>query len=82
MDKKIENQESSPCQRVYNYLVDYITSNCYVPSIQEIAEETCLGSKSSVHECLQMLELMGKIQIQKKTPRAIKIVGYQFVKVE
>lgn len=82
MGKKVENQEISSCQRVYNYLVEYITDNCYVPSIQEIAEGTCLGSKSSVHECLQMLELMGKIQIQKKTPRAIKIVGYQFVKVE
>lgn len=69
-------------ERVYNFLVEYITQNGYAPSVREIADGTFINSTASVHDCLQMLEIMGKIKIKKKTSRAIKVIGFEFVKME
>lgn len=81
MEYEIEQERSTGRERVYNFLVEYITQNGYAPSVREICVGANLSSTASVYECLQILEIMGKIKMKKKTSRAIKIVGYQFVKV-
>ena len=75
MMRGIENRK-----RVYRFLVDYITENLYPPSFKEICEGTGLRSTSSVHNHLQILELVGKIEVRDWLPWAIKLVGYKFVK--
>jgi len=67
-------------ERVYRFIVDFITENGYSPSVKEICEGTYLSSKASVHDCLRKLKIMGKIDVKENTPRSIRLMGYKFVK--
>ena len=70
-------------QEVYNFIVGFVTENGFAPSVREICAGTGLKSTSSVHSHLLGLESEGKIEIkQGYSPRAIKLVGYKFVKME
>lgn len=81
---KILNKEKKPLTEkeyeTYMFLIDYIKENGYAPSYQEIAEEFGLKSTSTVYERMKKLERKGKIEIKSGQPRAIKIIGYKFVK--
>lgn len=68
-------------QSVYQFLIDYITENGFSPSAREIANGVGLKSASSVCNYLIDLERAGKIQTIPDTPRAIKLIDYEFVKV-
>ncbi len=67
-------------ERVYRFIVDFITENGYSPSVKEICEGAYLSSKASVHDCLRRLKIMGKIDVKENTPRSIRLAGYKFVK--
>lgn len=67
---------------VYEFLVEYFEKNGYAPTYKEIADGVGLSSKASVIEKLQSLEVLGKIVVKPKSPRAIKLVGYTLVKEE
>ncbi len=69
-------------ERVYNFVVDFILQNGYSPSIEEITVGSGLSSKASVHDCLQMLQMMGKIEMKRNVARTIWLVGYKLVKME
>jgi len=75
-------KETTGLERVYRFIVDFITENTYAPSINEICDGAGLSSKSSVHENLMKLKMMGKIDIKERTPRTIRLVGYKLVKME
>lgn len=81
MKNQIKSTKSSK-EIVYDFLVEFITENMYTPSIREICEGTYLSSTSSVYNHLCKLEEEGKIEIKAHSPRAIKLVGYKFVKAE
>lgn len=81
MDKELQMQGIETRQGIYKFLVDFITENGYAPTVQEIADGIGLKSKSSVYNHLQLLEMMGKIRMEKNKQRAIKLIGYEFVKV-
>ena len=81
MNNELQEQGIETRQGVYDFLVKFITENGYAPSVREIAEATGLKSTSSVYEHLQILEMVGKIHMEKNKPRAISLVGYKFVKV-
>ena len=66
--------------KVYNFLVDFFTQNGYAPSIREICSGVGINSTSTIFVHLAELEREGKIEIKDKSPRAIKLVGYEFVK--
>ena len=66
--------------KVYDFLVDFITQNNYAPSIREICEGVGLKSTSSVYSHLMALEREGKIEVKDRSPRAIKLLGFDFVK--
>lgn len=68
--------------KVYDFILEYIEKNGCAPSVREIAEEVGLKSTSSVAHHLSVLEEEGKIEIKGNSSRAIKLVGYKFVKVE
>lgn len=48
---------------LYNYLVSYITTNCYSPSYEEIQQNMNYNSKSTIQAHLRHLESVGLIQI-------------------
>lgn len=82
-DKQTRQPKGIGRERVYNFLVGYIMENGYAPSVKEIADGTGLSSTNTVYCHLLKLEEEGKIQMKRGySPRAIKVVGYGFRKVE
>jgi SOS-response transcriptional repressor LexA len=69
-------------QKVYDYLIKYIEEYCYAPSLREICVGVGLKSTSSVYEHLSKLEEEGKIKMRGNSPRAIKVIGYGYVKLD
>lgn len=82
MDNENEVTKGTRRERVYNFIVEFMKKNGYAPSVREICTGTDLSSTSSVYMHLLMLEDEGKIQMKKKSTRAIKVIGFQFVKME
>lgn len=83
MDKENMVTKGTSRESVYSFLVHYIKENGFAPSVREISIGTGLRSTSTVYNHLKMLEMMGKIEMKRgSSPRAIKLVGYEFVKVE
>lgn len=66
-------------KRVYEYICSYLEEHGYPPTVQEIAEKTKC-SISSAHGKLQRLEKLGLIAVKPGSSRAIKVIGYKFVK--
>lgn len=81
MRSKLVKRGNSTRQRVYDFIVQYIKKNGYAPTVREIGEAVSLKSTSSVFNHLIALENVGKIEIKDKASRAIRLVGYEFVKV-
>ena len=82
MVKKREQEKIELQQKVYEFLIEYITKNGFPPSLREIRDGMELKSTSSAYDCLCMLQERGKIEVKYDTARAIKLVGYKFVKEE
>ena len=62
------------------FVVKYMTENGYAPTVREIGEAVGLSSSSSVVNQLAMLEMLGKIHVEKYKPRAIRLIGYELKK--
>ena len=82
MERGIKQTRGTRREQIYNFLVDFVKKNGYAPSVREICAGTDLSSTSSVYMHLLKLEDEGKIQMKKKSTRAIKVIGFQFVKME
>ena len=82
MGKQDKKSRGTGQERVYNFIVEFIKNNGYAPSVREICTGTDLSSASSVYMHLLKLEDEGKIEMKRKSPRAIKVIGFQFVKME
>lgn len=61
-------------QRVYDYLVDFVTTHGYPPSVREIGDALDLKSPSTVHFHLTHLAELGYIEKDAGKGRAISIV--------
>lgn len=66
--------------RIRQFIIDYISSNGYQPTVREIGNGVGLKSTSTVHNHLQTMRLMGAIEGEIDKPRAIRVPGYEFVK--
>lgn len=65
--------------QLYKFLIDYIKSNGYPPTVREIGKE--LGCPSSmVQPKLYRLEVRGKLKVTPGMSRAIKLLEYDFVR--
>ena len=82
MDKQSSQPQNKNRERVYSFLVQYIKNNGFAPSVREISIGIGLNSTSSVHSHLLKLEDEGRIKMKRNSPRAIKLVGYEYRKVE
>lgn len=81
MKNQFESGGSSR-EKIYNFLVKFITENGYSPSFREICEGTYLRSTSNINSHLFKLKQEGKINMKGSMPRTISLVGYKYVKVE
>ena len=82
MEKEIGQTQITTKDIVYNFLVEFIKKNGYAPCLKEICAGTYLSSTSSVRNHLLELEDEGKIKMKPNSPRAIKVIGFQIVKME
>lgn len=64
----------------YNFIVSYIEDNGYPPIVREIMEGVGLASTATICYRLSRLEKDSHIKVKLSSPRAIKVVGYKFVK--
>lgn len=80
--KKISEEIENTTERVYAFLVEYVTNNGYPPTIREICDGVGVKSTQTVCTHLKRLQSMGLIHTEETKPRAIRLVGYKFVKEE
>ena len=66
--------------RIRQFIIYYISSNGYPPTVREIWNGIGLKSTSTVHSHLQNMRLIGVIEGEIDKPRAIRVPGYEFVK--
>lgn len=66
----------------YQFIISYIKENGYPPTVREIAHGINITSTSAVCERLSKLEKAGCIKTKLASPRAIKVIGYEFRKKE
>ena len=82
MGRESKQSQSKNRERIYSFLVQYIKNNGFAPSVREISIGIGLNSTSTVHLHLLKLEDEGRIEMKRNSPRAIKLVGYEYRKVE
>lgn len=78
--KYITNKE----KEMLNAIIGYIEQHQYAPSVREIGQMVGLKSTSSVHNRLKNMIDKGMIETDGVvgTPRAIRVPGYKFSKIE
>ena len=69
-----------PEEKVYRFLVQYITEHMYPPTVREIASGVGLKSMSDVPEYLERLKAQRLIDGEPRKSRAIRLLGYMLVK--
>jgi repressor LexA len=62
-------------QEIWNYLVEYVDSHGYPPTVREIGEHVGLASPSTVHAHLANLERAGLLHRDPTKPRALELIG-------
>ena len=67
-------------QKMLDCIIKHIEEKGYAPSVRELCEMVSLKSTSSVHSHLLRMNDDGLIVSEMDKPRAIKVVGYKFVK--
>jgi len=61
-------------KQIFDFVTDYIRSNGYAPSIEEIRQHFHLASLATVHKHLKFLERKGAITRQPHQSRSIELV--------
>ena len=70
-------------QKIYNFIVQYITEHGYAPTYKEICDGVEEQSAWIVHRHMQELFRDGVLETDHRGfPRAIRVKGYEFVKKE
>src|SRR5213595_3306233 len=62
-------------QEIWDFLVRYVDSHGYPPTVREIGEQVGLASPSTVHAHLANLERAGLIKRDPTKPRALELTG-------
>lgn len=81
MNRNLKKQGTEMKEKIYQFIVDYITENGFSPSIREISQAVNICTSNVLHH-LTRLEIEGRIKTKPNSPRAISVVGYKFVKME
>ena len=64
-------------RRVLDYLVEYLRTNTYQPSIREIGREFSIKSTKTVSELLQSLAAKGWIERDPSRSRGVRLIGVE-----
>ncbi len=64
-------------QKVYDYLLDFLSENTYQPSVREIGRQFQIKSTKTVSELLQSLANKGYIERDPSRSRGVKLIGYE-----
>ena len=70
-------------EKILDFIISYIEIHCYPPTIREIADGVGLKSTNSVLNNMKQLQMLGLLEADapvKGSSRAIRVVGYKFVK--
>lgn len=69
-------------EKILQSIISYIEEHGYPPTVREIAIAVGLKSTSSVQAHLKRMQIEGVIETDAEdySPRAIRVVGYKFVK--
>src|SRR4029450_11518833 len=62
-------------QQIWDFVVDYVDTHGYPPTVREIGDAVGLASPSTVHAHLANLERAGLLKRDPTKPRAIELVG-------
>ena len=62
-------------QEIWDFLVDYVDTHGYPPTVREIGEAVGLASPSTVHAHLANLERSGLLKRDPTKPRALELLG-------
>lgn len=68
-------------EKIYNYIVEYISDKGYSPTIREIGEEIGIGSTSTIHWHLTRLKNEGLIYWEEYLHRSIRLKD-ETIKIE
>jgi repressor LexA len=63
-------------QRVYHYMIDFLASNTYQPSIRDIARQFHIKSTKTVSDLLHALERKGYIERDESRSRGVRLLGF------
>ena len=63
-------------QKVYHYLIDFLTAHTYQPSVREIGKRFRIKSTKTVSELLHALERKGYIERDPSRSRGVRLLGY------
>ena len=69
-------------QEIWQFLVEYVDSHGYPPTVREIGERVGLASPSTVHAHLANLERVGLIRRDPTKPRALELTGHRRVETD
>src|SRR5216117_3574239 len=64
-------------QEIWDFLVDYVDTHGYPPTVREIGEAVGLASPSTVHAHLANLERVGLLKRDPSKPRALDLIGHR-----
>lgn len=74
--------ENRTKEKIYNFILRYIEEYGYAPTMRDICVGVGLKSTSSVYCQLRKLEEERRIEMRRNSPRAIKVIGYGYVKLD
>ena len=81
MNRNLKEHGTELRERIYRFIVDYIAENGFAPTIREMAQEVNICTSNVLHH-LTVLEIEGRIKTKRNSPRAIRVIGYKYVKME
>jgi repressor LexA len=64
-------------QKVYHYLIDFLTAHTYQPSVREIGKHFHIKSTKTVSELLHSLERKGYVERDPSRSRGVRLLGYE-----
>lgn len=64
-------------QKVYHYLLDFLTTHTYQPSVREIGKRFRIKSTKTVSELLHSLERKGYVERDPSRSRGVRLLGYE-----
>lgn len=71
-------------ERILESIISYIETHGYPPTVREISDMVGLKSTSSTQSHLKRMAIEGMIETDApdSSPRAIRVPGYKFMKIE